>query len=746
MHSFKKKAAVKIYIISILHMFSTSVSAQLIFQPDANGEGLIHQIPGLAFNEYIITKKCVKQTQYILSPVTHSVFCAEGPVDIVSVVYKVINHHDILYILLSDGSVQGYDITTKTKLQKSNLPDPISDPAAQIIGDDLYVRKSKTVYKSSDNNITWIIDTVGLQGAFLNSINVDTSQNVYLATSKGLFTQSLTGNTWTKNINFPPSSCNLVYTDRTNRLFVATTNRLYLSLDLGASFQLDTAGIGTQKVLSLGDDVYGNIYAVVNSSGSSNGGNRIYRSKNGNPFVRIDQSLSTLNEDSLVVNPFNQVSGDSVLLASTAFGLFTSRNKGDAWKESNTGINAESYFGLTQTNNKLLIATTQLGCFSTTNNADTAWKKIYPVYGYSGGQPVFRDAAGVLYTAGGTLFKDLNSQTRLIIKSTNNGKTWNADTAGISQIHMFNWFVDETGVQHGAQFGNGTASIKLFKKNAGQSWVTDMAGYSSSNFAQPIAFGSNGNGKTYFSQSGNLLWSKQGTGNWIIDTTGLNDAIYDFAFNSNHTEYLGGYNGVWKQSGNSWIKLNNPSSTTGNGLHAFAITVDSNNTVWAAFSYFNESFKAIGEGIFYTKDDGATWKKLQPDTITFRKLITIDKKVYGISYFNGIYEFKAKPNQLSEFIVTKINEHSIKLKPQIKIEPNPVIDHQFNIQLNSFDKGYYVINLINNLGQEIIAKKIIHYGGSSSYTVNLPLNIIKGCYYVQVANESSEVGRKLIIQ
>ena len=657
------------------------------------GESVVYNLPFRAHGEFVITKKCLSGVA-ILQYIEYQIYCAPDGVDIVSQTVCLINGQTVITLMLSNGQTVIYDQFTGTVIQSNNIPDLGLQAPLEITGDALYVRSYNYVSKSVDHGQSWVVDTLGLNGAYLYSICTDTAQNVYVAANNGLYGQTANGNSWTRNTNFPANNCDLVFVDRQNRLFAATLSMLYSSTNSGLSFQPDTAGIGHVRVNSIGDDAFGNIYLIVSSTGLYNG-DRIYRSLGGTqPFERIDQPLTALNFDSYTV-PFMQVSGDTVLFAATAYGSFYSLDSGTTWTVANRGISAESFFGLAQANNGNMITTTHLGCFSSTNAADTAWNQVYPQNGYAGGQPLFKDNTGALYTEGGTLLTDFNSQTRMVVRSTDNGVSWQPDTLGISQIHMFKWFVDETGTQHGAQFGNGVGPIGLFSKPVGQAWAIDTTGFHSGNSDQPTAFGTNGNGKIYFSNTTQSaftpLWSKQGAGNWALDTIGLNDEAYDFAHTSSNTMYLGAYTGVWKQTGNSWVKLPNPNGST---LSAFAVAVDASNTLWAAFSYFDAYYNSIGLGVYYTNNDGATWltPSFDIDTVTFLKLVAIGDSVYGLSYYNGAYLF-------DKSFATEAGP-VLKQQNGIHVFPNPGYNY-FIFQFDVNEEENATLEIFNSLGQKV---------------------------------------------
>ena len=217
-------------------------------------------------------------------------YTTEKGIEIIRTVrkYNRFDFSDHYLILLSNGHIIDYSIQTHTfrEIYNNSLPAG-TENFLDFQGDDLYVLSqgiyiySSSIYKSSNNGQNFFIDTIGLNNATLRNMTLDTFQNVYLATSNGLFSQTLIGNNWIKNTHLPvaAANCSVVFADRRNRIFVyGGDNKLYKSLDLGSSFTIDTAGIGTKKVISIADDSVGNIYLVVNSHLGFRTGDRLYRS------------------------------------------------------------------------------------------------------------------------------------------------------------------------------------------------------------------------------------------------------------------------------------------------------------------------------------------------------------------------------------------------------------------------------------------------------------------------------------
>ncbi|UEG49488.1 T9SS type A sorting domain-containing protein [Ferruginibacter lapsinanis] len=71
-------------------------------------------------------------------------------------------------------------------------------------------------------------------------------------------------------------------------------------------------------------------------------------------------------------------------------------------------------------------------------------------------------------------------------------------------------------------------------------------------------------------------------------------------------------------------------------------------------------------------------------------------------------------------------------QPQIAVYPNPVTNGEVGIQLTNMPKGKYDVMLVNNLGQTVVKKEIMHLGGSESVKVPLATVKTRGIYQVQM--------------
>jgi hypothetical protein len=69
--------------------------------------------------------------------------------------------------------------------------------------------------------------------------------------------------------------------------------------------------------------------------------------------------------------------------------------------------------------------------------------------------------------------------------------------------------------------------------------------------------------------------------------------------------------------------------------------------------------------------------------------------------------------------------------------PNPVVGNRVGLQLNNMDKGTYLIELYNQLGQKVYNQSLQHNGGSTSQVLQLSEKIPKGVYQMKISGAAT---------
>ncbi len=646
-----------VVIIASIGLFTSVCFAQFADAPPGDATNQTFDVvPYYSANPYSGITCTYSAKSLRINPLNYNTYSSPSPlmswepppgVDIVKASMKVKDERH-MFVLLSDGSIYGITINSVSAVVDG--PTHLGDADAlhgsqnfsDIVGDAVYALSNHAIYISRDSARTWQRDTAGIGSGSYYQIAMDTNQFVYAAHLNGLYKQHPDSNLWRKVTTFPkPNSLvAAVFVDRRNRVFARSSGNIYLSTDNGSTWNLDTAGIGSNNISRFCDDKFGNAYATD--------GHLLWRSMGGTqPWVRIDQPIQSYVYDPsafLYKNLFNRISGDSLVYAATALGVFFSSNQGSTWIPDSAMAPAKFMYGFIKTASGKFLTSTNLGVY-TKNPPDSVWKKTFPLNGFLSGSPIFTDGSGNAFTLG----KRINGSDNLSMfsnwKSTDDGQTWNPDTTGLGAIGRGQnqiYSVDETGVQY---FGAYDTPAPLYSKKAGQSWAPDTAGFGQGSSIYPFAFVIDRKGFVYVSIQNKTtytssFWKRPVTGGaWILDTNGLNGAsIYALAADKSGNLIAGTYTGVYRNVGGTWSQIPYPSGLGGN--NAFVVSVDSTGAIIAGFSSF-VGFTALWHGVYATKDNGAHWTYLGLDSISVRGLVSYGDTTYAYTYANGIYRMRS---------------------------------------------------------------------------------------------------------
>lgn len=111
------------------------------------------------------------------------------------------------------------------------------------------------------------------------------------------------------------------------------------------------------------------------------------------------------------------------------------------------------------------------------------------------------------------------------------------------------------------------------------------------------------------------------------------------------------------------------------------------------------------------------------------------------------YRIRATENsgQISYSQVLKVSRNTASAN-SIKVFPNPVVNKQVTVQLNSRTRGLYQIKLYSNSGQQLLSKSWQYNGGGAAQTLDLPEQLQAGVYHLQVSGETQQLYTALLVQ
>jgi hypothetical protein len=268
---------------------------------------------------------------------------------------------------------------------------------------------------------------------------------------------------------------------------------------------------------------------------------------------------------------------------------------------------------------------------------------------------------------------------------------------------------------------------------------------------------SNGSSDVYISKldsSGNFLWAKSMGGSSA--DLGLSIAVDDFddvyvggAFQG--TSNFGGINLIANtllsgdpvvtsdffilklvQSGVLPVQLINIKAYQKNGkLNIEWMVSDENNVL-------KYEVQRSHDGLHFS-DVGTVKAKANNNFVTTYNLI-------DSNFFDGInfYRIKIIDNDNS-FTYSQIVKLYVSGKAgEIKIYPNPITNNQFTLELNNLPIGTYTITLYNKLGQEIIKKLLFYQGGISKKVISISKTLSSGIYQLKIKSKDSNFIKQLI--
>ncbi len=491
---------------------------------------------------------------------------------------------------------------------------------------------------SRNGGQSWQMDTGAAPFNYFIGLAVDTFHNAYAFYSPSgtveLYRQDANSGTWS-TANFPGGQLPTnLFIDRFNRFFISTYgNGVYCSKDTGNTWTQSNTNINGALGGKLSDDAFGNVYLVAN------GGAQLYRSTDaGASWAEIDAPITSLEVDSDYLNVMNSVSGDSVLTASTIYGVFVSTNEGNTWTVANTGLHETQFNGFFKSETGRFVETSNNGLFYTDPQA-SSFTHVLPADGYGYAGPVLADTIGNIYTSSETGY--ISSTSSFYWKSGDNGTSWQPDTAGLSQISGGGSFgVDEYGNQYMSGHGNFGVQL-LYKKSAGSStFAFDTAGlYIRSDFFYNIdAIASDDNGRLFIGGGGDAslltCWSRPVNGTeWAIDTAGLGGfaSVTYFTHESNHNMIAITGSGLFYHQSGTWNSIALP-ATAGGYLAVNAVAADNSGGIIASFTYTPPSFlNPVGYGIYCTHDHGATWTDVGLKGVNVYALHNFGDTTYALS-------------------------------------------------------------------------------------------------------------------
>lgn len=756
---------IKSYIVAILLMLYCSLTAQVntgIPFPAPPARAMDHDVTydiegGLQGSHYYFTSLgrniVIQGTENIAIGGIDTVFEVPAGREVKDVKGKVGYYEKRFLFLLDNGQVIEVYKTGPSEWATETwnfMSQNQFENYKEIIGDDVYVRTSQSIYVTRDSGTSWQRDTAGIPAASqCYNMAMDTLQYVYLSTVNGLYKQALGSNVWQLK-SAAGSNVQRVFCDRYNRLWVTGNGGLQVSNDGGDNFSPGPSGISSgEAIISVVADKYANVYVLTTGNYFNEQGNKVYRSAGGTQnFTRIDQTIAVDFTQYGQQNFYTAITGDSFLCVSSYAGLHLTADGGNTWIYRSVGPSDEAY-SLVPAGSGNLLMSTGPGVFS--GNASN-WSKKFPVQGFQGNIMLFKDDIGNIFAqaeSNGT--NSNNNQRRNVYKSTDGGNTFNIDTAGMSlaDVGMEKFVVDEAGTQYaaGSSYVAGFGSrLTVWEKENGQNWTIDTIGLPEIyNSATILSLTSDDHGSIYLciNNSGTKsTYSKSISGtSWSVIPDLNNMTITEVAGKSGTTVFGG--QSLTKKTSNTYTNIPLPGGVNSNDVVYTSVEFDAKGVLWAYFEIFKFPAPAsYGSGVFYTSDF-QNWKTPQGniDTARFRTLVAAGDSVFALPLkFEGVYVYDTGTVNIPTSIIPYSGDQIF-----VSTSPNPFSERLLlTLHTPSTIKADIILFDIAGRAVKKLSGKLIAPGNSTIEfdTKDLP----NGVYSYRVSSTEFTKSGKVILQ
>ena len=286
---------------------------------------------------------------------------------------------------------------------------------------------------------------------------------------------------------------------------------LYLNTELRSQWiLLDNSGAGRISDIEIHNNF---LFASNESSGVSRSPD------DGVSWISVNSGLGTTYVTCLAAN-------NSGVFASTGSGVFSSVNNGNDWSITGSGLSGGYYRKITSVNNDIYAGHGLAGVFKTTNNG-VNWQRFALGEGDK------------LFTIYGTQSEFYISITNTILRTTDNGLTFNSAVNGLTDLSVLSLSSYEIDLYAGSRGGI------FHSSDIGSNWsrVTDWLNDSVFNIIV-------NKGVNVFagSQSGGIFLSSNKGQSWTAINTGLSDSnITSLAVTQNYI-FAGTMNGnIWRR-------------------------------------------------------------------------------------------------------------------------------------------------------------------------------------------------------
>jgi photosystem II stability/assembly factor-like uncharacterized protein len=445
------------------------------------------------------------------------------------------------------------------------------------------------IYRSTDNGDNWIKVT-----DITGQLAVNSQGDLFVATSDRIYRSIDTGIAWILVPGSPAES--IVAINAYDHIFAGTRNEgVFRSIDDGASWTQLNNGLDNNLISSFAINQAGDIFA-----GSVG---RMFRSTdNGDTWAPVGDTVLNSLVSSLAVDPAGQI-----FAGTWGDGLLRSTDDGDTWEVVGTPI--REIKAISAYPRDILFAETEYGLFRSTSNGDS-WNllefncrivavspdgNLYATSNNYAERGLWRSTDngdswncindttfyGLAINSDGQMFSQGGSAGAF--RSIDNGESWEQVNNGLVDVYIVAVTVDANDVVYASSMewelppppaGPGVVEGLFRSTDNGDNW-TSIGGHGGDWLV------SNGNGYIFSGVSGSLYRTTISSGEWTLPLPST--PVICLVCSSNGATYVGTYDGVLYSlnNGDDWQPLD-----AGLGQSwVTALTFNSHDVLFAATKF-----------------------------------------------------------------------------------------------------------------------------------------------------------------
>ena len=285
----------------------------------------------------------------------------------------------------------------------------------------LYAGAYHGAFHSSQADSVWVPRSFGLTNVTVTVLKASSSMDVLAGTDVGMFYSSDAGGSWVNCFpDLSTGSVQAVASQGSERIFFSSMlfsplGGIFRSLDRGVTWEQVSGTTITGLYVSIGGLLVTRENILL--AGTSQG--RIYRSSDwGDTWNRVDSAGSTGSIKAMVSDSVGRV-----FLASGTKGVYSSSDAGLTWNNRSAGMASKNLTCLAAKDSSLVFAGGSSGTLMRSADAGLHWNALS--HGATGG------VHALTITPVGHLLASIGTT---LLRSTDDGDTWSADTSGLPAV------------------------------------------------------------------------------------------------------------------------------------------------------------------------------------------------------------------------------------------------------------------------------------------------------------------------